>query len=190
MADEHDDSCPFCRIAQAYPPPSKSPTLSTCIPSDPDADKLSPRCNLVLSAPHALAFLDIMPMTRAHLLVTSRAHRVKASDLSPPQGAAVGFWLPLLARAVMRVAGVDDYNIVQNNGARAAQVVPHVHFHIIPRPGSVPAIEGRSWTMFGKGQRGDMSDEEGDELAAEIRRELADVVKEYEESQKKANGKL
>ena len=27
-----------------------------------------------------------------------------------------------------------DYNIVQNNGEGADQVVPHVHFHVVPRP--------------------------------------------------------
>jgi hypothetical protein len=38
-------------------------------------------------------------------------------------------------------------------GAAAAQVVPHVHFHIIPRPGLTPELRNRSFTMFGRGQR-------------------------------------
>lgn len=29
---------------------------------------------------------------------------------------STGFWLPLLAKAVVKVTGVTDYNIVQNNG--------------------------------------------------------------------------
>jgi hypothetical protein len=28
----------------------------------------------------------------------------------------LGFWLPILARVVSKVTGVEDYNIVQNNG--------------------------------------------------------------------------
>lgn len=28
----------------------------------------------------------------------------------------LGYWLPILARVVKKVAGVTDYNIVQNNG--------------------------------------------------------------------------
>lgn len=83
-----------------------------------------------------------------------------------------GFWLPLLARTVAKVTGVTDYNIVQNNGARAAQVVPHVHFHIIPRPATMPEIKSKSWTMFGRGQRDDLDDEEGARLAGEMRRVL------------------
>jgi hypothetical protein len=29
---------------------------------------------------------------------------------------SVGFWLPILSRAVVKVVGTSDYNIVQNNG--------------------------------------------------------------------------
>jgi diadenosine tetraphosphate (Ap4A) HIT family hydrolase len=105
----------------------------------------------------------------------------------------IGFWLPILARVVKQVTGVSDYNIVQNNGkipfpqshpplfahlvgARAAQVVPHVHFHIIPRPESKPEIKSKSWTMFGRGQRDELDDEEGIRLAMEMRRVLREEV--------------
>jgi diadenosine tetraphosphate (Ap4A) HIT family hydrolase len=58
------------------------------------------------------------------------------------------------------------------SGARAAQVVPHVHFHIIPRPESVPQLKNKSWTMFGRGQRDELDDDEGESLAAEIRAQI------------------
>jgi diadenosine tetraphosphate (Ap4A) HIT family hydrolase len=61
-------------------------------------------------------------------------------------------------------------------GIRAAQVVPHVHFHIIPRPSHVPELKNKSWTMFGRGQREDLDDDEGEELAAKIRQELRKEV--------------
>lgn len=41
--------------------------------------------------------------------------------------------LPRLAKAVMEATGADGYNIVQNNGKAAGQMVPHAHFHVIPR---------------------------------------------------------
>lgn len=54
-------------------------------------------------------------------------------------------------------------------GARAAQVVPHVHFHIIPRVGDVPEVKARSWTVFGKGQREDLDEGDAEVLVRRMR---------------------
>lgn len=59
-----------------------------------------------------------------------------------------------------------------NTGAAAAQVVPHVHFHIIPRPALTPELRNKSFTMFGRGQRSEIDDEEAAELAKNLRKEL------------------
>lgn len=37
-----------------------------------------------------MAFLDIMPMTEGHLLVTCRPHRQKVADMQPEETADVG----------------------------------------------------------------------------------------------------
>ena len=39
----------------------------------------------------------------------------------------------LIGKAVLLVTGMSDYNLLCNNGSEAGQIVPHVHFHIIPR---------------------------------------------------------
>lgn len=75
------------------------------------------------------------------------------------------------------VTGVEDWNVVQNNGHRAAQVVPHIHFHLIPRyqdgrlgPKRTPDVGMlKSWKMFGRGPREDLDDDEGAELARLLR---------------------
>jgi diadenosine tetraphosphate (Ap4A) HIT family hydrolase len=58
-------------------------------------------------------------------------------------------------------------------GAAAAQVVSHVHFHIIPRPALTPELRNRSFTMFGRGQRSELDEDGAAQLAAGLRDELA-----------------
>ncbi|KAF2808471.1 HIT-like protein [Mytilinidion resinicola] len=176
----NDDTspCPFCAIAAAYPAPPASSTLAASVPTDATAapERVSPSAFVVLASRDVVAFLDILPMTAGHLLVATRGHVGIVGDVVGEVGREVGFWLPLLSRTVAKVTGVTDYNIVQNNGARAAQVVPHVHFHIIPRPETMPQVQSKSWTMFGRGQRDELDDDEGAELAGEMRRVLREEV--------------
>lgn len=61
-------------------------------------------------------------------------------------------------------------------GAAAAQVVPHVHYHIIPRPSLTGEARNRSFTMFGRGQRSELDEEEAEELVGRLRAELAKEV--------------
>jgi len=51
-------------------------------------------------------------------------------------------------------------------------VVPHVHFHIIPRPALTPELRNKSFTMFGRGQRSEIDDDEASELAVKLKAEL------------------
>jgi diadenosine tetraphosphate (Ap4A) HIT family hydrolase len=99
--------CPFCAIGTTYPP-SPSP--------NPDHELLSPPAFVVLSSPLCLAFLDIMPLAPGHLLVTTRAHREKISEVGEDESRELGLWLPRLSRVLANVTGVYDWNIVQNNG--------------------------------------------------------------------------
>ncbi|WPG99584.1 Hypothetical protein R9X50_00240200 [Acrodontium crateriforme] len=198
--DHYPISCAFCNISKAYQPSQPSP-----IPTSPDPDKVSPQCHLLLSTTHILAFLDIMPIAPGHILLTTRTHYEKLTDLHAasipsPTGShwisnraastaaetalQIGAWLPRLSTALCKVTGIEDWNIVQNNGARAAQVVPHVHFHLIPRyqegrrdigdKAKVNEQMLKSWKMFGRGSREDLDDEEGAELASKLREALAD----------------
>ena len=36
-------------------------------------------------------------------------------------------------KAIAAAGNFTEYNILQNNGKLAHQVVPHVHFHVIPK---------------------------------------------------------
>lgn len=92
-------------------------------------------CHKVYEDDHVLAFLDIGPLAPGHTLVIPKERKAFLHELSDGAAAAIGRVLPKLARAVLAATGATDYNILQNNGSAAHQVVMHVHFHIIPRIG-------------------------------------------------------
>lgn len=216
MADDlYPQDCAFCKISAAYP----AAASSSPIPSSPDPELCQPQCHLLLSTPHVLAFLDIMPIAPGHILLTTRKHYEKLSNLQRPQPSkpttwtslrasqdaldasrAIGEWLPILSRALCEVTGVEDWNIVQNNGVRAAQVVGHVHFHLIPRyqegreerkKNGMGEAQMRSWRMFGKGVREDLDEEEGRELSGKLRAALrVELGEGAEERGKKEKGRL
>ncbi len=85
---------------------------------------------------HVFAFLDIGPLSAGHTLVIPKERRAQLHLLSDDAAAAVGRALPRICRAVLRATGATAYNVLQNNGSEAHQVVMHVHFHIIPKLGA------------------------------------------------------
>lgn len=105
-----DPDCPFCTISTTYPPSaSQKPDLSSQLTTPP--------AFLVLhSCPLCIAFLDIMPLSPGHLLLTTRAHHEKVSEVTDDEARELGRWLRVLSRVLARVTGVWDWNIVQNNG--------------------------------------------------------------------------
>ncbi|KAH8649832.1 HIT-like domain-containing protein [Xylariales sp. PMI_506] len=170
--------CPFCEIANTYPtydptaaPASTAPLL--------DPERIQPASFVVLSTPTLLAFLDIMPLSRGHLLLCPRRHAAKLTDVTAAEAAELGALLRVLSAALVRATGVADWNVVQNNGAAAAQVVGHVHYHLIPRPELRDAAVARaraSFTMFGRGQREELDDDEAAVLAADLRARIRDIL--------------
>lgn len=82
---------------------------------------------------HVVAFLDVGPLSRGHLLVVPREQCAFLHELSDASAAGLGAALPRLARALMRATGCRAYNLLINNGAEAGQVVMHVHAHLIPK---------------------------------------------------------
>ncbi len=115
---------------------------------------------------HVLAFLDVGPLSRGHALVIPKEPAVTLDALSDEAAAAIGRVLPRLCRALMVTTGATAYNVLQNNGSLAHQVVMHVHFHIIPK---FPSGEGLGLVW----KPGSLPGPVGAELAAQIRAALA-----------------
>jgi len=120
-------------------------------------------CHKVYEDDLVLAFLDIGPLTRGHVLVIPKEAAETLDRLSDESAAAIGRVLPRLCRAVQRVTGVQAYNVLENNGPLAHQAVFHVHFHIIPKPSETEGL-GVGW------RPGKLTD--GEALATELRAAL------------------
>jgi histidine triad (HIT) family protein len=90
-------------------------------------------CHRVYEDDLVLAFLDIAPLCEGHVLVIPKEPAATIDKLSDESSAAIGRVLPRIARAVIAATGVQELNILQNNGPGAHQAVFHVHFHIIPK---------------------------------------------------------
>ena len=107
-------------------------------------------CHRVYEDTQVLAFLDINPLSRGHTLVIPKEPAETLDQLSDEASAALGRALPRICRAVMAVTGVREYNVLENNGRGAHQLVQHVHFHIIPKPNAQEGL-GVGWPAGGVG---------------------------------------
>lgn len=90
-------------------------------------------CQRIFENEHILAMLDINPLAEGHTLVVPKRQVERLEQLPPEEAAEIARHLGRIAARIVAVTGAEGYNILQNNGAAAGQVVPHVHFHIIPR---------------------------------------------------------
>lgn len=101
-------------------------------------------CHKLYEDDRVLAFLDIAPLSVGHALVIPKEPAVTLDQLSDESAAAVGRVLPRLCRAIKQVTGVTAFNVLENNEPGAHQAVPHVHFHIIPKPSTQEGL-GIHW---------------------------------------------
>jgi histidine triad (HIT) family protein len=102
--------CVFCRIVAGQLPATK-----------------------VYEDAELLAFIDIGPLVKGHTLVIPKQHMNLVTDAPPGVLARVMHLVQKVACAQMNGLKADGVNIHQANGAAAGQVVPHLHFHVVPR---------------------------------------------------------
>ena len=80
-----------------------------------------------------MAFLDINPAAPGHVLVIPKEHYEILPQVPADRAALIMNTIRILTGAVFDAVNAQGVNIIQKNGEVAGQVVPHVHFHIIPR---------------------------------------------------------
>jgi histidine triad (HIT) family protein len=80
-----------------------------------------------------LAFMDIGPLVKGHTLVIPKAHWDPITDIPLPLLQKVIAVVQKVAQAQKASLRADGINVTQANGRTAGQIVPHLHFHVIPR---------------------------------------------------------
>ena len=80
-----------------------------------------------------LAFMDINPANEGHALVIPKEHAVDLYAVSDEALTRTAVTAKKVAAAVARTLNPDGLNLVQCNGAAAAQSVMHFHVHVLPR---------------------------------------------------------
>src|ERR1700683_4552823 len=80
-----------------------------------------------------VAFMDINPATRGHVLVIPRTHAADLLSVDPDDLRAVAVASQRQAALAKERLGAEGVNLVNSCGALAWQTVFHFHMHVIPR---------------------------------------------------------
>lgn len=80
-----------------------------------------------------LAFLDISPNNPGHTLVVAKEHYENIEVISEDLLCDIMKTIKKIGKAIKDGLGYPGYNLILNNDPVAGQLVPHLHFHVIPR---------------------------------------------------------
>src|SRR6185503_12578298 len=83
--------------------------------------------------PNFLVLMDKYPINMGHTLVIPTKHYENLLQMPPEEVGRLYSLVPAVAKAVVSTVKADGFNVGQNNGIAANQIVPHVHVHIVPR---------------------------------------------------------
>lgn len=121
-----------------------------------------------------LAFMDIHPLSRGHVLIIPREHAMQITELaeSTVQHLFRTAHRILIAQRALEW-GLEGSHILLNDGPRANQMVPHAHIHVIPRerrdgPGILGRLGLHVTGLFGRAEKRDRLDEQANALQHQL----------------------
>lgn len=150
------DNCIFCKIIKGDIPSTK-----------------------VYESERVIAFLDINPIEKGHMLIVPKLHWKNLAEVKIDTEHEIEVYEELMyimrvaTRAVISSGIADGANILQCNNACAGQTVDHLHFHVIPRYGT----ELTSTPVFASGAAS-YTEGEAASLAKKLSSAIATIVKE------------
>lgn len=112
-------------------------------------------CDKVYEDNQVIAFLDISPVNPGHTLVIPKKHYETIIDVPTKILHKTIDVAQKVAKALV-VTPDGGVNVFQNNKPAAGQLVPHIHFHLIPRHSG----DGHTFTWKEQGYESDAQKEE------------------------------
>ncbi|ETS61685.1 hypothetical protein PaG_04184 [Moesziomyces aphidis] len=156
---EMQEDCAFCRIVAGQSP-----------------------AHVVYEDEENVAFLDILPLRPGHTLVIPKKHVQQLSHLDGATAASLSQALVRTTQAIGRALDDERLQVITNQ--IYAQLVPHVHFHIVPaaprastdaKATPTPSTNALALMRLGHG-RDELDDDEAQELCAKIRRAAHEIA--------------
>jgi len=95
-----------------------------------------------------MGFLDIHPIRIGHTLIIPKTHYETILDIPADELAHLIVITQQLAGQVKRATNAIGLRIGNNNSSAAGQIVPHLHFHIIPVTADFPInLKFERWNL-------------------------------------------
>ena len=86
--------------------------------------------NKVYEDDKVLAFYDLNPNAKVHVLVIPKEHIANVAEIDETNSAVVAHIFEVIAK-IAKEQGMDSYRVVSNIGEQAGQSVFHLHFHVL-----------------------------------------------------------
>ena len=104
------EECIFCKIAEGKMPSEK-----------------------IHEDEKTMTFMDIAPSNKGHCLVITKKHYETFNDVPEDELKNLISVTQKISNAIVSATSCHGYNVFMNNNKAGGQIVPHVHFHIVPR---------------------------------------------------------
>lgn len=87
----------------------------------------------VMDKGQVIAFMDINPASRGHMLIVPKKHVENIFEISEDDLSDVMNAVKRCAQAVRQALNAEGITVLQLNGKASDQIIPHLHVHIMPR---------------------------------------------------------
>lgn len=88
-------------------------------------------CNKVYEDEQVIAFYDLNPMAKVHVLVIPKLHIANVMEVTPENSGLIAHIFEVIAAIAKELKLEDGFRVVSNCNAYAGQSVFHLHFHIL-----------------------------------------------------------